>query len=88
MRDLRDVKRSHGRARVIAETAAALAAHAAAPSPLSRLSIDLSASQIERLLARRERRLRRARMRRTYLIAAALGAVAFGVAHARGANAA
>jgi hypothetical protein len=69
-------------ARSAGKTAAALLlTRLALPSPLSRLTVDLSAYEIGRLLARRERRRRQARVRRV-LIGVAFGAAAFAAAHA------
>jgi hypothetical protein len=61
--------------------AALLLTRLALPAPLSRLTVGLSAYEVGRLLARRERRRRQARVRRV-LIGAAFGAAAFAAAHA------
>jgi len=64
--------------------AALLLTRLALPAPLIRLTVDLSAYEIGRLLARRERRRRQARVRRV-LIGVAFGAATFAAAHAHGA---
>ena len=64
--------------------AALLLTRLALPAPLIRLTVDLTAYEIGRLLARRERRRRQARVRRV-LIGVAFGAAAFATAHAHGA---